>query len=42
MSGFAAGLLAGFLLGGSAGLWLGFKLWRQSFVSITNVRRWPL
>jgi hypothetical protein len=28
-------LLAGLVLGFTAGLWLGFKLWRQSYVKIS-------
>jgi hypothetical protein len=34
-------LLSGFALGGACGLWLGFKLWKQTYVHIPdNVRRW--
>jgi len=29
-------LLAGLVLGFAAGLWLGFKLWRQSYVKINR------
>jgi hypothetical protein len=37
---FFLGYLVGLAMGAPAGLWLGFKLWKQSYTSITNVRRW--
>jgi len=41
VSDFAAGLAIGFAMGAGGGLWLGFKLWRQTYVSLSdNVRRW--
>ena len=42
MNDFSLGLLIGFTFGAGGGLWLGFKLWRQTYITgtIDNVRHW--